>query len=105
MMDFGISLGIGGYAVLAIGAVVIGLATYLIGEVENPYQWIVTGVAAFIGGFVASEWIVGFRTFEPVWDGLALLPALGGGVVVGGIVDFGMRLLFGGTTTNRRLTA
>jgi len=103
-MDFGISLGIGGVTVLVIGAIVIGLATYLVGEVENPYQWIVTGVAALLGGFVASEWIVGFRAFEPVWDGLAILPALGGGVLVGAVVDVAMRLLTGGRS-HRAYTA
>ncbi len=96
-MDFGVSIGIGGLTVLVIGAIVLGLGTYLIGEVDSPYQWLVTGVAAFVGGFIASEWIVGFRTFEPVWDGLALLPALAGGLIVGGVFDVGMRLLMGRT--------
>jgi len=91
-MDFTISMGIGGLTVLIIGAIAIGLGTYLIGDVNSPYQWLVTGTAAFVGGLIASEFIVGFRTVEPVWDGLALLPALAGGLILGGVVDFGMRL-------------
>jgi hypothetical protein len=104
-MDFGISIGLGGLTVLVVGAVLVGLGTYLVGEVDNAWQWLVTGAAAFIGAFVASEWIVGFRGFEPVWDGLALVPALGGGLVVGGIVDFAVRLLMGPTTTHRPMSA
>ena len=94
-MDFGISLGIGGLTLLVVGAILIGLSTYLIGNVDNAYQWLLTGGAAFIGAFVASEWIVGLRGFEPVWDGLALVPALVGGVLVGGLVDIAVRMITG----------
>ncbi len=41
------------------------------------------GLAAFAGGFVASEWITAWRTIEPVWDGMALIPAIGAALVVG----------------------
>jgi hypothetical protein len=99
-VDFGISIGIGGLTVLLIGAIVIGLATYFIGEVESPYQWLITGAAAFIGGLVASEFIVGLRTFEPVWDGLAMIPALVGGLLTGGVVDLVVRYVTGRAATS-----
>ena len=40
-------------------------------------------VAAAIGALVASEFIVAWQALGPVVDGLALVPALAGGLVVG----------------------
>jgi hypothetical protein len=54
---------------------------------------------------VASEFIVAWRTFEPVWDGLALVPALLGGLVVGIIVEVATRRLTGGTYSGRPMAA
>ena len=82
-MEFSISLGLAGWAVLLIGAVVVGVAAQLFGEVRFGYEWIITAIAAAIGAVILSEFVTGFRTFEPVWDGLALVPAAVGGVVLG----------------------
>jgi hypothetical protein len=45
---------------------------------------------------IASEFIISLRTFEPVWDGLALVPALIGGLVVGLVVEVATRYMTGG---------
>lgn len=95
-MDFGISLGLGGWVILAAGALVFGVAAQLIGDVETGYEWVPDTIAAFIGGLAASEFITAWRTFEPVWDGLALVPALVGGLVVGVIVEIVTRMMTGG---------
>jgi hypothetical protein len=95
-MELALSLGIGGWGLLILGAIVIGVGGQLIGEVEFGYEWLLTSAAAFVGGLVASEVIVGWRTVDPVWDGLALLPALAGGLVVGAVVEVATRLLTGG---------
>ena len=97
MLDFGISIGLLGVIVLAVGALTIAVATQLIGDVEFGYEWAIVALAAFAGGFVASEWIVGWRAFEPVFDGLALLPALAGGLVTGVVVDAVTRYLTNGS--------
>jgi hypothetical protein len=86
-MDLGISMGVFGALVLVAGAVVIAIGTQLVGEVKFGLEWALVGIAALAGGFVASEWIVGLRTFEPVFDGLALVPALIGGLAAGIAVD------------------
>ena len=86
-MDFSIDIGVLATASLVVGAIVLGIALQLIGDVRFGYEWIATAVAAFIGGFVASEWITSFRTVEPVWEKMAILPAIGGALVVGVIVD------------------
>jgi uncharacterized membrane protein YeaQ/YmgE (transglycosylase-associated protein family) len=95
-MELSLSLGVAGWLALLIGAVVIGVVAQLIGEAESGYEWLATSIAAGIGALVASELIVGLRAFEPVFDGLALVPALIGGLVVGLIVAVAARTVTGG---------
>lgn len=92
-MVFEFDMGIWGALTLLIGGVVLGVIVQLIGENRFGYEWIVTAVAAIIGGGVASEFIVDWQTFEPVFDGLALIPALIGGLVVGIIVGAVLRFI------------
>jgi hypothetical protein len=42
---------------------------------------------------------------SPVWDGVALFPALMGGLVVGLVVEVGTRYLTGGTYSGRPVSA
>jgi len=95
-MEFTIALGYGGWLLLLGGAVAFGVILQLIGDTGTGYEWLVTAAAAAIGALVASEFIVSMRTFEPVWDGLALVPALVGGLIAGGIVEVLTRFLTGG---------
>ena len=101
-MAFDFNVGLWGILLLAVGGVVLGIIGQLIGEARFGYEWLVTAIGAFIGGFVASEFIVGWQAFEPVWDGLALVPALIGGLIVGVIVELATRYLTGGTYTAHR---
>jgi hypothetical protein len=57
------------------------------------------------GALVASEFIVAWRTVEPVFDGLALVPALLGGLLLGIVVAVAMRRLTGGTYSGRAVAA
>jgi uncharacterized membrane protein YeaQ/YmgE (transglycosylase-associated protein family) len=98
-MEFAIEMGVWGAVLLIVGALVIGVAAQFIGDVRKNYHWIIVAVAALIGGLFASEFIVDWRTFEPVWDGLALIPALIGGLVVGVVVDVIARYATGGSYT------
>lgn len=98
-MEFAIDMGVWGAVLLIVGALVIGVAAQFIGDVKTNYHWIIVAVAALIGGLFASEFIVDWRTFEPVWEGLALIPALIGGLVVGVIVDVIARYATGGSYT------
>ena len=96
-MEFAIALEVGGWGVLIVGAVIFGVALQLIGDAEFGYEWVVTAVAAFIGGLAASEFVVDWRAFEPTFGGLAIVPALIGGLVVGLVVEAATRLLTGGS--------
>jgi uncharacterized membrane protein YeaQ/YmgE (transglycosylase-associated protein family) len=104
-MEFAIALGLGGWIVLIVGALVFGAVAQLVGETRTGYEWLVDAIAAGIGALVASEFIVAWRAFEPTWDGLALLPALLGGIVVGLVVEVATRYLTGGTYSGRPIAA
>jgi uncharacterized membrane protein YeaQ/YmgE (transglycosylase-associated protein family) len=104
-MEFAIALGFGGWIVLIVGALAFGVVAQLVGETRTGFEWIVDAIAAGIGALAASEFIVAWRTFEPTWDGLALLPALLGGIVVGVVVEVATRYMTGGTYTGRPISA
>lgn len=104
-MELAINLGFGGWILLIVGAVVFGVVAQFIGEARTGYEWLVDGIAAAFGAIIASEFIVGLQAFAPVWDGLALVPALAGGLVLGVIVELATRYLTGGTYTHRPMSA
>ena len=104
-MELAISLGLGGWILLVAGALLFGVLAQFVGHPKLGYEWLVDGVAAAIGALVASEFIVGWQAFEPVWDGLALVPALAGGLVLGTIVAVATRFLTGGSYTSTAATA
>jgi len=104
-MEFAIGLGLGGWVILIVGALVFGAIAQFVGETRTGYEWLVDAIAAGIGALFASEFIVAWRTFEPTWDGLALVPALLGGIVVGLVVEVATRYLTGGAYSGRPLSA
>jgi uncharacterized membrane protein YeaQ/YmgE (transglycosylase-associated protein family) len=104
-MEFVIALGFGGWALLIVGAVIFGVVAQFIGQTRTGFEWVVAGIAAGFGALFASEFIVAWQTFEPVWDGLALVPALLGGLVLGIVVEVATRYLTGGTYSDRPMAA
>lgn len=96
-MELAIALGLGGWILLIVGALVFGVVAQFVGETRTGYEWLADAIGAGIGALVASELIVAWRTFGPVWDGLAIVPALIGGLVLGLIVEVATRYLTGGT--------
>jgi uncharacterized membrane protein YeaQ/YmgE (transglycosylase-associated protein family) len=101
-VELAITLGLGGWILLIVGALVFGVVAQFIGEARTGYEWLVDAIAAGVGALIASEFIVGMRTFQPVWDGLALVPALVGALIVGVIFELATRYLTGGTYTAHR---
>jgi uncharacterized membrane protein YeaQ/YmgE (transglycosylase-associated protein family) len=100
-MELAITLGLGAWLVIIAGALLFGVVAQFIGEARTGYEWLVDGIAVAIGAVVASELIISLRTFEPVWDGLALVPALIGGLALGIVVELVTRYLTGGRYTTR----
>jgi uncharacterized membrane protein YeaQ/YmgE (transglycosylase-associated protein family) len=104
-MEFAITLGVGGWLVLIAGALIFGGIAQLVGQTRTGYEWLIDAIAAFAGALVASEFIVAWQTVEPVWDGLALIPAALGGLAVGLIVEVATRFTTGGTYSGRPISA
>jgi uncharacterized membrane protein YeaQ/YmgE (transglycosylase-associated protein family) len=98
-MDLTITLGYGALILIAVAAVAFGVVAQYIGEAGTGFEWLVDAIAFGIGAVVASEFIVDLRAIEPVWDGLALAPAVVGGVILGVLVEVITRLITGGSYT------
>jgi hypothetical protein len=91
------TLGLGGWILLIFGALVFGGAAQVIGEARTGAEWLVDAIAFGIGALIGSEFIVATQAYGPVWDGLALVPALVGGLIVGVIVELATRYITHGT--------
>lgn len=76
---------------LLVGALVIGIAAQLIGQVRVGWEWIATAVAAFVGGYFASEALSAVTGLGPEFEGLYLLPAAVGALVIGAAFDAVLR--------------
>jgi uncharacterized membrane protein YeaQ/YmgE (transglycosylase-associated protein family) len=104
-MDLVISLGLGGWAILIVGSLIFGGVAQFVGETRTGYEWLVDAIAAGIGALVASEFIVAWQAMGPVVDGLALVPALVGGLVLGLAVEIATRYFTGGHYTHGAMSA
>jgi hypothetical protein len=96
-MQFAIDVGVGGWGLLVVGAFVIGVVAQWIGIAEGDDDWFPVMAGAFVGGAIGSEWIAPLAALEPVWDGIALVPAAIGGALVGAIAAL-IVLVTGGQT-------
>jgi uncharacterized membrane protein YeaQ/YmgE (transglycosylase-associated protein family) len=75
-----------GWLIVIAGALAAGVIAQLLVKARDlPYRWIASSIAAFIGAAFASEWLLPSAT--PQFEGIALWPAILGGLAVGGIVD------------------
>jgi uncharacterized membrane protein YeaQ/YmgE (transglycosylase-associated protein family) len=88
--------------VLVIGGVVIGAIAQYIGRVEIGYEWIFAVLGAVVGGWLGSEAFGTLSTWGPALDGLYVLPALVGALVLGGLVDVAVRVTSGGSYLTTR---
>jgi len=104
-MEFTITLGLGGWAILIVGSLIFGVSAQLVGETRDGYEWLSDAIGAGIGALVASEFIVAWQAFGPVVDGLALVPALIGGLAVGILVEVATRYITGGRYTHGAMSA
>ena len=57
-MEFAITLGIGGWALLIVGALVFGVVAQFVGETRTGYEWLVDAIGAGIGARLraSSSW-------------------------------------------------
>lgn len=96
LFGWNVGVGFGGALVVILGALAIGGVGQYIGRVAVGYEWIFTALAALVGGWLGSEAFGTLSTWGPVVDGLYILPALIGAIVLGGVVDLALRVATGG---------
>jgi uncharacterized membrane protein YeaQ/YmgE (transglycosylase-associated protein family) len=96
------NVGMSGIAVILLiaGALVLGAVPLFVGEPKTGYEWLVSAAAVLIGGWLGSEAFGSLSTFGPAFDGLYLVTALIGGIVLGVIADAAMRYATGGSYTH-----
>lgn len=104
-MELSITLGLGGWLVLIAGSLIFGAIAQLVGETRTGYEWLVDAVAFAAGAIIASEFVMAWQAIAPVFDGLALVPALLGGLVVGLVVEVATRFTTGGSYTHGAMSA
>jgi len=92
-----ITLGLGGWILLIAASLVFGAIAQYVGETRTGWEGTVDAVAFGIGGLIGSEFIVATQAYGPVWDGLALVPALIGGLIVGLIAELSTRYVTHGS--------
>jgi hypothetical protein len=106
MFELAINMGLAAWVAVIVAALVFGLVAQFVGQAATGYEWFVDALAFGLGAVAASEFVIGWRAVEPVWDNMALIPAIAGGLAVGLIVELVTRLVTGGTyrTTDRPLS-
>ena len=104
-MELALTLGLWGWIAVIVGALAFGVLAQSIGETRTGYEWLIDSIAAGTGAIVASEFIVGWQSFGPMFDGLAIVPALIGGLAVGLVVEVATRYLTGGHYTHGAMSA
>jgi hypothetical protein len=99
---FGWDVGMSAIAafLLVAGALVIGAVPLFIGELRTGYEWLATSAAVVAGGWLGSEAFGGISTFGPGFEGLHLVTALVGAMVLGSVADMAVRYMSGGSYTS-----
>lgn len=84
-------MGVWAVILLLAGAVVLGTLiqglALAFGQRAIAYEWLMAAIGAAIGGFIASEWLGAASTWGPAVDGMFVLPALMGAIILGAVVD------------------
>jgi ABC-type uncharacterized transport system permease subunit len=82
-----IEMGPLGISALVIGAMLLGVGSQALGEGPVSHEWLVTAAGALVGGLVGSEWLFGWQAIRPVWDGVAVVPAMFVGLFAAGATN------------------
>jgi len=92
-----VGMNLGEAILLIFGAIVIAAVAQYIGRVSFGYEWVFTGTAALAGGWLGSEAFGTLSTSGPAFEGLYIVPALIGALILGAVVDVMVRFSSGGT--------
>ena len=67
-MELAITLGLWGWIAVIAGALLFGVLAQFIGETRTGYEWLIDAIAAGTGAIVASEFIVAWQSYGPMFD-------------------------------------
>lgn len=100
-----LDMGIGAFALVVVAALVIGVVVQMYLNPKTGYEWLIVGVAASIGAWLASEitwtqWFTGLTNLGPQFDGLLIIPAVIGGLLLGTLTEAIARAVESPTTTS-----
>ena len=88
-----LDMGFGAFAIVIVAALILGVLVQMYLNPKSGYEWLIVGVAASVGAWLASEitwtqWFTGITDFGPQFDGLLVIPAVIGGLVIGAVPEF-----------------
>ena len=87
-----LDMGIGAFAIVVVAALVLGVLVQMYLNPKTGYEWLIVGVGASVGAWFASEitwtqWFTGLTDLGPQVDGLLIIPAVIGGLLIGTVVE------------------
>ncbi len=82
---------------LVLGAIVLGGIAHFVGDVRTGWEGPIAAVAALVGGYLGSEAFGTLSTWGYAFEGLYVVPALIGAVVLGFVIDAVVRYLTEGS--------
>lgn len=83
-------MGILGFTILIVSALVVGLAAQLLLKPKTSYDWLMVALTTGIAAYFGSEWLVsnlfsGLSNYAV--DGLVVIPAVIAGLIVGALTE------------------
>lgn len=91
-------MGLLAFISLVVIGLVLGLAVQFLGKSTIRGEWLIIAIAVTFGGYFASESFPGSTVFEgiknwgPTYDGMVVIPAIIGAVILALVADLGMRV-------------
>ena len=87
------------FAGIVVIAVIAGFAVEMYEKRALPYEWLIIAIAGTFGAYFASEnfpgatvpLLDGIKDWGPTLDGMYLIPAVIGGVILAVVTYFGTR--------------
>ncbi len=82
---------------IVVVALVVGIGVQYLMKSVHTYEWLAVTVAATFGAYFASESFPGSTVFEginnwgPEFDGMFIIPAIIGGIILAIVADLGIR--------------
>ena len=79
------------FAVVIVIALAIGALVQVYMSPKTAYEWVITAAGVALGAWFASEltWTQWFTNtdFGPTWEGILIVPAVIGGLILGAIFE------------------